>query len=65
MKCQILFSGTNKKNIITFLSVELAQSVVNVTLYIFTVNEILNAVSRTLAWRLVVIYGEENRSVRK
>ena len=28
MKCQILFSGKNKKNIINLLSVELAQRVV-------------------------------------
>ena len=30
MKCQILFSGKNKKNIITLSSVELAKRVVKV-----------------------------------
>ena len=37
MKCQILFSGKNKKNIINLSSAELAQGVVNVnqTLLVF------------------------------
>ena len=31
MKCKILFSGKNKKNIINLLSAELAQRVIKVT----------------------------------
>ena len=36
MKCQILFSGKNKKNIINLLSAELAQRVVKVKYNLLT-----------------------------
>ena len=38
MKCQILFSGKNKKNIINLSSAELAQSVVKITLIFIEVS---------------------------
>ena len=39
MKCQILYSGENKKNIINLVSTELSQRIIkaNITVYVFTV----------------------------
>ena len=37
MKCQILFTGKNKKNIINLLSAELAQRVVMVNIFTLSI----------------------------
>ena len=48
MKCQILFSGKNKKNIINMPSAENAQRVVKVKLYYIRNHAIMNCVIKKI-----------------